>query len=360
VPTPTSRATTSIAALSGGSNRATALSLNVCPYRAKSVLHRRPLGLFYGGDNYSDAGGPSMAYPGAVDEDTTMNPTPLRFSVVRYQPDMQRQETVNIGVVVFTDAGPTLSLGTNQGKLLALDPNFHLPRLYEHGRRLQIALRGLWEDGTSVDESLRQCNVGGSLSLSPAGMLAVGSQPVEAVLNELLRDLVSPPPRQRVHSQQVSRLHTEVRLMFKRAGLLGTKPDDIAKHLVVTNYPIDPDVGLFAEFALRNTKLHVTETVDFRTSTPSFKKQEAQAKTLLFVEAAERIGLSDLKRYVVVTGASAQVQASMNLLSKYCDDFIVRESNDDWRRYVDAMHTAAMRSEGSELGSISRAPRSDA
>lgn len=43
-PTPTSRATTSSAALSGGSNLATALSLNACPYRAKSVLHRRPLG----------------------------------------------------------------------------------------------------------------------------------------------------------------------------------------------------------------------------------------------------------------------------------------------------------------------------
>ena len=39
---PTSRATTSIAALSGGSNLATALSLNACPYRANSVLHRRP------------------------------------------------------------------------------------------------------------------------------------------------------------------------------------------------------------------------------------------------------------------------------------------------------------------------------
>ena len=44
MPIPTSRATTSIAALSGGNNRATALLLNVCPYRATSVLHRHPLG----------------------------------------------------------------------------------------------------------------------------------------------------------------------------------------------------------------------------------------------------------------------------------------------------------------------------
>ncbi|MDD5001752.1 MAG: hypothetical protein PHO55_12310, partial [Thiomonas arsenitoxydans] len=42
---------------SGGSNLATALSLNACPYRAMSVLHRRPLGLIYGDDNYSAAGG---------------------------------------------------------------------------------------------------------------------------------------------------------------------------------------------------------------------------------------------------------------------------------------------------------------
>lgn len=56
--TPTSRATTSAAALSGGNNLATAVSLNACPYRATSVLHRRPLGFwFYRGDNYSDAGG---------------------------------------------------------------------------------------------------------------------------------------------------------------------------------------------------------------------------------------------------------------------------------------------------------------
>ena len=41
-PMPTSLAITSTAAPSGGSSRATALSLNVCPYRATSVLHRRP------------------------------------------------------------------------------------------------------------------------------------------------------------------------------------------------------------------------------------------------------------------------------------------------------------------------------
>src|SRR5882672_266553 len=41
-PTPTSPATSSNAALSGGNNRATALSLNACPYFANSLSHHRP------------------------------------------------------------------------------------------------------------------------------------------------------------------------------------------------------------------------------------------------------------------------------------------------------------------------------
>ncbi len=57
--TPTSRATCSNPALSGGSNRATARSLNACPYRATSVPLTPPRSGFYRGDNYSDAGGAS-------------------------------------------------------------------------------------------------------------------------------------------------------------------------------------------------------------------------------------------------------------------------------------------------------------
>ena len=55
---PLSRETTSNAALSGGNNLATVLSLNACPYRATEILHRHPLIVeFYRHDNYSDAAG---------------------------------------------------------------------------------------------------------------------------------------------------------------------------------------------------------------------------------------------------------------------------------------------------------------
>src|SRR5690606_4979701 len=55
--TPTSPATASSEALSGGSNRATALSLKACPYRATSLSPFAPEEEVYRDDNYSDAGG---------------------------------------------------------------------------------------------------------------------------------------------------------------------------------------------------------------------------------------------------------------------------------------------------------------
>jgi hypothetical protein len=55
--TPTCNETSPIEALSGGSNLATALSLNACPYRAMSTPLRPTHFEFYSGDNNTDAEG---------------------------------------------------------------------------------------------------------------------------------------------------------------------------------------------------------------------------------------------------------------------------------------------------------------
>lgn len=270
-----------------------------------------------------------------------MNAEALHFSLVRYQPDMQRQEVVNVGVVIFGEDGPQVSMASNLGKLLALDPNFRIAQVYDQGRKLQEALTALHRQGFQTEQAVEMFGVGGSISLSPTGMLARAGRDLEAILSEIHRDLVSAPVQRRSYQPRASRLHTELRRVFQQAKILGSRPDDIRKHLVVPNFPIDPDVGLFAEFAIRNGQLHVTETVDFRTSTPAAKRQEAQAKTLLLLQARDRIGSTDLKRYVVVTGVSSQVQSSLTLLGRYTEDLIVRESAQDWNRYVDAMHRAS-------------------
>jgi hypothetical protein len=270
-----------------------------------------------------------------------MKPAPLFFSVLRYQPDMQRQEVVNVGIVLFTQEEPRVSLGTNLGKVLALDPNFRVAQIYEQAKRLQHTLSALGAKNLSPPEIVERFANGGTLSLSPTGMIDRTGRTIESIIEELEHDLVRAPVPRRLKDPRTSRLHSELRRVFAQGKILGSKPSDIDKHLVVPNFPIDPDVGLFAEFALRNGKLHITETVDFRTAPSSTKRTESQAKTLLLVQALASVGAKDLKRYVVVTGVSSQVQPSINLLSRFADDLIVRESAEDWLRYVDAMHAAA-------------------
>ena len=263
----------------------------------------------------------------------------LTFSLIRYQVDLQRQEVVNVGVVLFTENGPLVATPPGQGKVLALNPNFPISRVFQQTERLRVAARSLWQDCADVSSVLRFFH-NGALTLSSLGTVLRGNRSDESIIEELLRELVAPPPKQRANVAQKSRLHTELRALFREAKILGSSPEDISKHLVVPNFPIDADTGLFAEFALQNGHLHLTETVDFRLSTTSTKRQEAQAKSLLLIEALQKLGRG-LKRYVVVTGVSAEVQASINLLERHSDDLVVKESRADWQRYVDLMHAAS-------------------
>ena len=273
-----------------------------------------------------------------------MKDTLLLFSVVRYQPDLQRQEIANVGTVLFGPEGPQVFMASNLTKLLALDPNLSLHQVHADAQALSQTLAAYWHadaDPAAIIAAMGQARQG--LTLTAPGQIQQGQRTLSEVATELEQLLVRPPSRQRqAAAVRTNRLHSELRQLFRQSGILGRDANDISRHLVVPNFPIDAEVGLFAEFALRNGRLHVTETVDFRTKTHTEKKREAESKALLLVEARERVGAADLTRYVVVTGVEDErMQPTLGLLQRYAEDLIVRESTQDWARYVDAMHRAA-------------------
>lgn len=272
-----------------------------------------------------------------------MNPVSLQYSLLRFQPDASRQEVVNIGAVLFTPDGAKTLVARNLAKVLALDPNTSLMRVQAMASNLAMAIDAFGRSGLSPAQICEQLGHARSgITLMPPGDLLVQGRSAEDLLAEIERDLVNTPARRKVVAPRVSRLHTELRASFRSARILGSEPGDISRHLVVPNFPIDPDVGLFAEFALRNGRLHVMETVDFRVKDHAGKKREAEAKTLVLLQALESVGAADLRRYVVVSGAdAASANPSMTLLSRHADDVIVRESHEDWTRFVNLMAEAA-------------------
>lgn len=271
----------------------------------------------------------------------------LNYSLVRYQPSAGRHEVVNIGVMLFTPKAPLMDVVPHMGKLLAIDPNANISSVYEQANSLHTAAKAMIDHGLSPQEAASMLgNAMQGASLMPLGSVATQGREPQAVLHSLMAELVTPPARRRVKSAAAhSRLSVELSTLFKQAKMLGTRPDDIAEHLVVQRYPIDADVGLFAEFALQNGQLHVTETVDFRVKDRAAKKREAEAKALVLIQALETVGKDSLQRYVVVSGADADTQASLNLLERYTDHLVVRENAQDWLGYINRMAKAARRPE---------------
>ena len=267
----------------------------------------------------------------------------LQYSLVRYQPHMSRHEVVNIGVVLFTAHGPEVYLAANLKKLQALDPNISMVRIHKEVEAMDGSLKAIWHQSPNAEEIVAFLSHGKvGLGCMPVGMIDSEHRTDKEIAQELLQELVTPPAKKRAPATSKNRLNIELRHIFSQAQILGREPGDIAKHMVVPNFPIDPEVGLYAEFALRNGRLHVTETVDFRVKDLSTKKREAESKALVLLQALETVGKDDLRRHVVVSGADADVaQTSIHLLSRYADDVFVRESHEDWTRYLKLMEKAA-------------------
>lgn len=285
-----------------------------------------------------------VAHSMQMDRESTMSDA-LNYSLVRYQPSPGRHEVVNIGVVLFTPQGSLMEVVPQMGKLLAIDPNAQISAVYEQANSLHKTVQTMIEHGMSAQEAASMLGKAmQGASLMPLGSVVTGGREPQAVLHWLMAELVTPPTRKRMKRAAAhSRLSVELSTLFKQAKMLGSAPGDIAEHLVVQRYPIDADVGLFAEFALRNGKLHVTETVDFRVKDKAAKKREAEAKALVLIQALETVGKDDLQRYVVVSGADAETQASLNLLERYTDHLVVREDSKAWLGYINNMAKAANR-----------------
>jgi hypothetical protein len=268
---------------------------------------------------------------------------PFKYSLLRYQPHMSRHEVVNVGVVLFAPNGPEVRQVEDLKKLRMLDPNVSAAEVTRQIAALQHTLEHLYRQGCSAEEAVKFLSRGSmGPSCGTVGWVEPGEKPVPDILDELMRELVLPPARQRAATEGRSRLHTELRLMFNQAKMLGKEPGDISNHLVVPNFPIDADLGLFAEFALRNGRLHVTETVDFRVKDRAAKKREAESKAMVLVQALDTVGRDDLQCHVVISGAADDnLQPSVKLLRRYADNLFVREDAADWQQYCNLMHQAA-------------------
>lgn len=246
--------------------------------------------------------------------------------LVNYQPYLARAEHCAVGAVVFAEDGKArVHLAHNLKKVKALDPQANLESLRESLNALATEINekpGAW-DAFKV-------GLAGLRFSSNAGFFVyASSDEYDRQVQWLLQTAAEPRSAQpRKMHQPKSRLFVELKTTFKGYGWLGEKAEDIEDHKVVTRYPVVAAEDLSAEFAMKNGRLHLLETVDFRSGAGSAKRMEARGKALVF-DAAKGLDTETQCTVVVAAQDYSDIKASMNLLHRYADRVAVFESATD-------------------------------
>lgn len=266
------------------------------------------------------------------------------YSLINFRPHVDRNEVITIGLLIRFDDEWDVRLLSDEAKVVALNP------LYPQGGLTAVAvtLNTVLENIRTFSEAYDFLEtLGGSPGLQKfVGQFPAATEPqYETEVAWLLSELVAPPvkpsnPRARIFAEP--RLRTKLRNHFKNQQILAKNKDQINDHKVVERFPISEGKGLFAEFALKNSCMHITETVDFDVGLSSnrSKRLEAQAKTLILSAAKTHLG-DTTRTYVIVAGSNRNVaKTSINLLEDYADVFAL-ESAQDMDAYFKKIYTAA-------------------
>ena len=265
------------------------------------------------------------------------------YSILVYTPDERRGERVNIGVVIYGESSVDIHLAQNLNKILALDPNSDLAKV----RQLVDSLTNLPFDDISVSEMREFLSNIPAVSASDFGWFeASDSQPFDFWVKTILDDIVV-VPRKKVRRNRVGgRLNVSLKTQFKKSGILGSDESDIDKHLVVPQYPISESSGLYADFALKNGVLHLTETIDFRVSDASLRNEKfklSALKAITLEDAKNNFGNQIISNVVFFANAKTEknIHTHLDLLSRHSDHIYNYASKDEAATYMEYILSAA-------------------
>lgn len=270
-----------------------------------------------------------------------------RYSLLTMRPDAERIDVLCIGALVLTPDNAWHIFTPGRDKLEAIGYMTAARRLMA----MAVNLKKLLDQCDSLqDVRAMLATMRSTLELHTfEGVFSFDSEGdfqrhVDAITRESISTLPQAQADDKPARPKPTRLRvcTKLRRHFADMGVLAATGDMNADHKVVPNYPIQPQHGLKAEFAIKNTVWHITETVDFDVSTEGVRNKtyEAQAKCLVMRAAQEVFG-PKTKRYIVVHGSNAKhASSSIDLLSTVGDLFMT-ESDKDMTTYLDLIAKAA-------------------
>lgn len=269
-----------------------------------------------------------------------------KYAIIRFSPDDVRDERINIGVAVFTDAGLDVRIAKKLDKIRAISSALDADTLKE----LIESFRTLDEQSnaqaiSNVDERARLLSRIGPLSLSPLGtFVADGIESYEARISSMMRALIEPEAAIPKLKEKRSKLLTQVKRHFKQDRVLAKKDEDLSSHRILSGYYLEE--GLVADLVLKNGKMHVVETVDASGDEETLRRaiSEIGVAALVLERARMKFGEENMKARLVYSASSSLemiTRPSLDAAAHQGAELVNWASADDRRNFVHTLSSLA-------------------
>jgi hypothetical protein len=259
-----------------------------------------------------------------------------KYAVLTAIPDPRRGERVNVGLAVFRPDRIDVRFEQAAYKMRALTGDNWADRFGDASETL-AAMHSQADTPEQLLALIRQ--VEPLLQASDLGWLKANSdEQYEARISEILRDLVAVPRRAR--RERKSRINTEITAEFRRANALATSDGDVSEGKIARNFTIDEREGLTADFALKNGKLHIANTLDLRKQTADIN--EAALKSIILDKAKKKYsdGAKTIGVYAIDPSLKEHFKPHIALFHDYADVVYDWQNLPDKKKFTRLLYDA--------------------
>ncbi|WP_350575167.1 DUF3037 domain-containing protein [Pseudomonas sp. HY2-MNA-CIBAN-0224] len=264
----------------------------------------------------------------------------FKYSIIKYMPDPRRGEIINVGLIIFNDKKLDVRVLNASAKLRMIDGNASIVDMED----LKASIESI-SDLSPSPEIARHILEGFK---SPSYLSAIaeftiddGNQYEQRVSN--LFNLLIKPHASKERATRTPRILSHLKDRFESLDLLAKSTDDLSRHKVVYNYPINEKSGFHADFLLKNGRYHITEAIDFNVNDLNSKLKETSMKMMTFMEGRKALG-EDTGSYFVYSAKSSienEITSHLNLASDYSDELFNLANPKDNARYFDIICSLA-------------------
>ena len=226
--------------------------------------------------------------------------TTYHYVVLRLAPDQMRGEVINVGVALWGVGAPMRVITMAPlNKLRALDASWDSAKLTRWVQNIEL----LCSAHGGIGEQVACLERFGFCDAQAVGMFtAETDKDVHTHIARLRATYVSNKSREEQPKREKrTRLQKALRDQFGRMQVLGSKPEDLAQHLVVPNMPVPSQPELKNDFVYKNGVYRITQTIDYHVQPEGIhqKLMEACVKSTA-AELAKREYGNDTKLYAVL------------------------------------------------------------